>query len=240
MTHRPWFQPVLAGLFVIGVMLCTAPWVEVGITKHPDPPGELLAFRGTEWLRPILPSKVVRQFWPSVLFGVAAATMVARLRQTYPSVVSGIAVAALLTLPQVFVAGHKAANLSLASTGVLILWSSWPIVRRGIVGIVIWLGLLYFTWMVATFGVTTSKLQLSALPEWHAALAIVGAIAAVKRRDSVALGLVAWIVAVGMLVEGPARVVLLAPLAAIGAGRLLFRGTLTHPCAFRPQLGRWC
>ena len=81
--------------------------------------------------------------------------------------------------------------------------------------------------------------ELLGCPEWHLLLAFVGIwkIFRFSEDDIESLGLVGSAVATACLLEGPPRLIFIAPIAALGAGRMLYRGTLTK--SFRIPPASW-
>jgi hypothetical protein len=86
------------------------------------------------------------------------------------------------------------------------------------------------------FDVSSLGTELLACPEWHLVFAAIGFWSAFRhyKQDPERLGIVILTVAVAIGLAGPARLVFIAPLAAVGAGRTLYRGTLTKPFRIPP------
>jgi len=161
----------------------------------------------------------------------------ASLRRRYPSIVAWVAVLATVSLPHVAAALFHQSAAAVPCAMALMYAAVIPWLLPGINGIVA-SAVFSASWLLFWFGphLPTWPRELSAVPEWHLVLAALGAWRTwhFRRDDATGVALLAMAVVWGVLATGPARFVLLAPLAALGAGRILYRGTLTREWRIPP------
>ncbi len=211
MRDKPVFQAILAGL-----LAATAAWVAAAVDQH---------------------ASFAIAAWPCVAFGAAVAAMFLALRSVYPAIVGAIAVGAILGSPQTIAMVIGPTRASYTVSAGLLVWGLLPVVS--------WLGI----YSIAVGGLSLAvailffKVSLTAapgnfllIPEWHLVFALFGTIAAIRRRKSDATGrpLLAFSLGLGAFMPAALLEVMLAPLIGLGAGRLLYRGTLTKPFRIPP------
>jgi hypothetical protein len=172
------------------------------------------------------------------IFACAALGLLfASLRKRYPLIVAWVAVLAVVTLPHVAAAFVDRSEAALPCAMAIMYAAVIPWLLPGVNGIVA-SAVFSATWALFWFGghVPTWPRELLAVPEWHLVLAALGAWRTwhFRRDDATGVALLAMAVAWGVLATGPARFVLLGPLAALGAGRILYRGTLTREWRIPP------